>query len=156
PDQAKNEIGAIMARSTTTSNYSATTQIDVKTLPNGTIAGISAYGDNENALGFGVQNGKLVVWKRERNNQQTISSTDAPKSARLYLKMTARAGHLFRFSVSRDGKSWQNIGEEVDGAFLPPWDRGVRVALTAGGAENASARYGFLRIEPTKQMENNK
>ncbi|MDQ3181033.1 MAG: family 43 glycosylhydrolase, partial [Acidobacteriota bacterium] len=42
PDQAKNEIGAIMARSTTTSNYSATTQIDVKTLPNGTIAGISA------------------------------------------------------------------------------------------------------------------
>ncbi len=150
PDQAENEIGAIMARSTTAGNYSANTQIDVKSLPNGTIAGISAYGDNENALGFGIQNGKLVVWKRERNNQQTISSTDAPKSARLYLKMTARDGHLFRFAVSRDGKTWQNIGEELDGAFLPPWDRGVRVALTAGGAENAAARFGFLRIKPTK------
>ena len=42
------------------------------------------------------------------------------------------------------------MNEEIDGAFLPPWDRGVRVALYAGGAANASARFGYLRIEPTK------
>jgi len=75
---------------------------------------------------------------------------NAPKSNQLYLKMTARNGHIFKFAVSKDNKTWQNIDAEVDGAFLPPWDRGVRVALFTGGAANASARFGFLRIEPVK------
>ncbi len=148
--QAKNEIGAIMARSTTVGNYAATTQIDAKKLTNDAIAGISAYGDNENALGVGIKNGKLVIWKREKNNQQIISTADAPKSSKIYLKMTAQDGHRFRFAASRDGKNWQDINQEVNGAFLPPWDRGVRVALYTGGTEDASARFDFLRIQPVK------
>jgi xylan 1,4-beta-xylosidase len=148
-EQAKNEIGAIMARSTTVGNYTATTQLATANLGNNTIAGISAYGDNDNALGMGLQNGKLVVWKREKNNQQTISSTDAPRGANLYLRMTARDGHFFSFAVSRDGRRWETVGAEVDGDYLPPWDRGIRVALTTGGTTNA-ARFGFLRIEPVK------
>jgi beta-xylosidase len=148
--QATNEIGAIMAQSTTLGNYTATTLINAKAMASGQIAGISAYGDNENALGAGFKDGKLVVWKREKNNQQIVSTTDAPKGTQMYLKMTARDGHFFRFGASRDGKTWQDVNTEVDGAFLPPWDRGVRVALYTGGAANAAARFGFLRIEPAK------
>ena len=43
-----------------------------------------------------------------------------------------------------------DVGDEQDGQYLPPWDRGVRVALVAGGAPGAAARYGFLRIEPAR------
>jgi xylan 1,4-beta-xylosidase len=96
-----------------------------------------------------LQNGKLVVWKREKNNQQTISTSDAPRGANLFLRMTARDGHFFSFAVSRDGRRWETVGTEVDGDYLPPWDRGIRVALTTGGTTNA-ARFGFLRIEPVK------
>lgn len=150
-EEASNEIGAIMARSTTLGNYTATTQIDARSLRGNTIAGISAYGDGENALGLGLQNGKLLVWKREKKNQQTVSTVNAPPSAPLlFVRMTARDGHLFRFAVSRDNRTWQDIGDEVDGYYLPPWDRGLRVALTTGGAANAAARFGFLRIEPIK------
>ena len=53
--QSNNELGAIMARSTTVGNYTAETQIDVKTVANNAIAGVSAYGDNENALGIGLK-----------------------------------------------------------------------------------------------------
>lgn len=148
--QTTNELGAIMARSTTVGDYAATTQIDAKTLTKNAIAGISAYGDDENALGIGLKDGKLIVWKRERKNQQIISTNDAPNRKNLFLKMTARDGHFFKFAVSKDNKTWTDAGAEVDGAFLPPWDRGVRVALYTGGAANASARFGFLRIEPTK------
>jgi xylan 1,4-beta-xylosidase len=148
-EQAKNEIGAIMAWSTTAGNYAATTQLDTRTLAKDTIAGISAYGDNENALGVGFQNGKIIVWKREKNNHQTISTMDAPRSANLYLRMTARDGYLFSFAVSRNGRRWQPVGAEVSGEYLPPWDRGVRVALTTGGT-TGTARFGFLRIEPVK------
>ncbi|HEY0462370.1 MAG TPA: family 43 glycosylhydrolase [Pyrinomonadaceae bacterium] len=149
PGQAKNEVGAIMARTTTLGAYAATTQINVAALAKDTLAGISAYGDNENALGMGIRGGQLVVWKREKNQQQTVSTVAAPKGANLYLRMIARDGHFFRFSVSRDNRRWQAIGDEINGEFLPPWDRGVRVALTAGGTTNP-ARFGFLRIEPAK------
>ena len=149
-EHTTNELGAIMARTTTVGDYAATTQIDAKSLTKNAIAGISAYGDNDNALGVGLKDGKIVLWKREKNKQEIISTLDAPQSKQLYLKMTAQNGHEFNFAVSKDNKNWQNIGTEIDGAFLPPWDRGVRVALYAGGAANASARFGFLRIEPTK------
>jgi hypothetical protein len=62
--------------------------------------------------------------------------------------MTAREGHLYRFAVSsNDGRSWQDVGAEIDGSYLPPWDRGVRVALVASGA---GARFDWLRISPTR------
>ncbi len=38
----------------------------------------------------------------------------------------------------------------LEGDYLPPWDRAVRVALTAGGAPGASARFDWLRIEPAR------
>ncbi len=147
---ATNPIGGIMGYYTTNGSYTATTQIDVNSIKGGAVAGLSAYGDNENALGFGVQNGKIVVWRRERNNHRTLSTHDAPAGSQIYLRLTARDGIFYSFAVSGDGKNFKNVGDEQNGDYLPPWDRGVRVAMTVGGAENASARFGFLRIEPTK------
>jgi beta-xylosidase len=149
-DQMKNPLGAIMAYYTTVGSYVATTQIDVDSIKNGAIAGISAYGDNENALGFGVQNGKIVVWRRERNNHRTLSTAPAPAGKQIYLRMNARDGIFYNFAFSTDGRNFKSVGMEQNGDYLPPWDRGVRVALTVGAAENASARFGFLRIEPTR------
>jgi beta-xylosidase len=148
--QAANPIGGIMAYWTTVGDYNATTMIDTQAVRNGAVAGISAYGDGENALGFGFKEGKMVVWRRERNNHRMLSTHDAPQGKQLYLRLKARDGIFYSFAVSRDGRSYQTIGSEQNGDYLPPWDRGVRVALTVGGAQNASARFGFLRIEPTK------
>ncbi len=147
---ALNAIGGVMAYYTTNSSYTATTQIDARSLTGDAIAGISAYGDGENALGFGLQNSKIVVWRRERNNHRKLSTHDAPAGKQLYLRMTARDGVFYSFAASSDGKNFKSVGSEQNGDYLPPWDRGIRVALTAGGAEKASARFGFLRIEPTK------
>lgn len=147
---AANPIGAIMGYWTTVGSYTATTMIDAQAVKSGAIAGISAYGDNENALGFGLQDGKIVVWRRERNNHRTLSTHDAPAAKQIYLRLTARDGIFYSFAVSKDGRNFQNVGDEQNGDYLPPWDRGVRVTLTVGAAENAAARFGFLRIEPSK------
>jgi beta-xylosidase len=152
--QMRNPIGGIMAYYTMVGDYTATTQIDVSSLRNREIAGISAYGDGENALGFGYQNGKIIVWRREKNNHRTLSSHDAPRGNQLYFRLTARDGTFYSFAVSRDGRNFQSVGSEQNGDYLPPWDRGVRVALTVGGVENAAARFGFLRIEPNARKTN--
>ena len=148
--QGSNPIGGIMAYWTTRGDYTATTMIDTESVKGAEIAGISAYGDGDNALGFGFQRGKMVVWRREKNQHSTVSSSDAPPGKQLYLRLTARDGVFYSFAVSDDGKSFRDTGHELNGDYLPPWDRGIRVALTVGGAENASARFGSLRIEPSR------
>lgn len=147
----KNPIGGVMAWWTTVGDYAATTMIDTGSVKRGAIAGISAFGDGENALGAGWQNGRIVLWRRERNNHRALSTANAPQGKQIYLRMTARDGIFYSFSVSNDGKTFRSAGMEQNGDYLPPWDRGVRVALTVGGEDKASARFGFLRIEPKRR-----
>ena len=149
--QADNLLGAVLARPTSTGNYVAVTEVDAAALKPHAQAGLAAYGDGENALGVSVGDGECTVWRRERNKQQMSGAAELPHGAKtVWLRLTAREGHLFRFAVSTDGRSWRDVGQEVDGSYLPPWDRGVRVALVAGGVDNAVARFGSLRITPSR------
>ncbi|HEX8283177.1 MAG TPA: family 43 glycosylhydrolase [Pyrinomonadaceae bacterium] len=151
-----NPSAAVLARPTTSGDYVATAVVDLGGLRGSETAGLSAYGDAENALGVSVERGGgTILWRREKN-ALTSNPVSGPANiqrrppATLHLRMTARAGHLYRFSASADGRTWHDLGGEVDGAYLPPWDRGVRVALVAGGARGVRARFDSLRIEPTR------
>jgi hypothetical protein len=128
----------------------ATTSVDAGSLKPGVSAGLSAFGDSANALGLAVSDGRLTLWKRQKNKHESLVTADAPDAKQLLLRLTAREGHQFRFAVSAGGREWTNVGPDIDleGKFLPPWDRGIRVALTVGGAEGASARFDSLRITP--------
>ena len=148
-----NLAAAVVARTTTSGDYVATAVVDLRGMKGSSAAGLSAYGDAENALGVSVGRGDgLVLWRREKNEQKETVLPDSVGKSRgvVYIRMTAREGHLYRFAVSEDGRAWKELGGEVDGAFLPPWDRGVRVALVAGGARGSRARFESLRIEPSR------
>ena len=79
----KDPIGGIMAYWTTRGNYRATTMIETADLKRGEMAGIAAYGDAENALGAGIQDGKVQVWRREHNQFRVLWTADAPRSGAL-------------------------------------------------------------------------
>jgi xylan 1,4-beta-xylosidase len=145
--QGANPLGAVVARSTTAGDYEATTVVETAGLSGGASAGLSAFGDLENALGVSVGGGRVTLWRREKNEHREVATAEAPAGPSVHLRMRARDGRRYRFSVSRDGRDWREVGEEVDGSYLPPWDRGVRVALTAGGSPGATGRFGFLRVE---------
>jgi xylan 1,4-beta-xylosidase len=148
-------LGAVVARPTTLGDYTATTVLDARTLARGASAGIAAYGDADNAVGVSLREGSLFIWRRrihdQRSDHQELTTTDAPRRGSIHLRMTAREGRFYRFEASGDGRTWSNVGGELDGTHLPPWDRGVRVALFAGGAEGARARFDRLRIEPARR-----
>ena len=148
---------AVLARPTTSGEYVATAVVDLRGMRGSENAGLSAYGDAENALGVSVdRGGGVLVWRREKKalNMKAQGSVQAsprrrgPESA--HLRMTVRDGHRYRFAVSEDGRAWRDVGEEMDGAYLPPWDRGVRVALVAGGVRGAAGRFDSLRVEPLR------
>lgn len=149
-EHANDAIGAVLARSTTVGDYMARTLVDTKGMKSGTVAGLSAYGDQDNALGAAAGDGKIIVWRREKNIHKVVATKDAPAAQLIYLRMRARRGHLFRFAFSANGRDWTDVGDELDGSYLPPWDRGVRVALTCGGAEGASARFQEMSITASR------
>jgi beta-xylosidase len=140
-------VGSLVAIKTTTGDYTATTELNVKSLASGQSAGLSAFGDRENALGVNFREGQLLVWKRQHNKHELLSTNSVAASDTIFLRMIASAGHKFSFSTSNDGRNWTPLGGNVDveGAYLPPWDRGIRIALVAGG-ENTSAEFRSLRL----------
>ena len=154
-DQAENPAGAVVARPTTVGDYAATTAVETTRLSGGRTAGLAAYGDADNALGVSVGGGRVVLWRRERKNdrteQTTVETADAPANVSpLHLRVEAREGRRYRFAYSRDGREWRDLGGEQDGTYLPPWDRGVRVALVAGGARGPAARFAYMRVVPSR------
>lgn len=148
--RAEDVLGGVLGRYTSAGNYTAEAVLEVASLTAGTAAGLSAFGDPENALGVALHAGKVELWRRQGNRHEVLTTTDAPltPAGKLHLRMVAKQGHLFQFSVSPEGTTWVNVGGELNGDYLPPWDRGVRVALTVGGTVGASARFDSLRITP--------
>ena len=76
---------------------------------------------------------------------------DLPAGDRLFLKLVARDGHKMTFSTSPDGQLWTQVAPEtpVEGDYLPPWDRGIRIALTVGGSADAAATFDSMEIQST-------
>ncbi len=142
-------FGSVVAMQTMTGDYAATVLIDTRETKTGTQAGLFAFGDKNNALGITLGNGKLTLLRRQKNNTETLGSIDAPKAEKVYLRMEAKDGHRFHFSIW-SGNDWKEVGEKLDleGDYLPPWDRGVRIALTVGGIENAEAKFDWVRVVP--------
>jgi len=61
--------------------------------------------------------------------------------------MTVREGHKHRFYSSADAKEWKAIGEqEIDGAFIPPWDRAPRVGLVVAGKPGATGKFDSVEL----------
>jgi beta-xylosidase len=148
PERATNFLGAVLARSTTTGDYVASAVLNVSKQKSGVLASLAAFGDGANAMGAGYKDNKLVLWRRDKGQQKQLAEIASPKSEKIHLRLSARQGHNFQFSASSDGKTWIPIGDDLQGKHLPPWDRSIRVALTAGGAENGSAHFASIRIRP--------
>ena len=140
---------AVLAIRSTRGNYEATTLVSLQGMKSGTWAGLSAYGDQNNALGIAVGPGRAVLWRRQTGKEEIVAEEAIRSPSSIYLRMRATDAHLFEFSTSIDGRQWSGFSKDFDikGDHLPPWDRGVRVAITAGGTDNAPARFAWFRID---------
>src|SRR5687767_5778846 len=95
PARPDNFVASILAVKTTTGDYVATTELNVKSLEGTESAGLSAFGDRENALGISVRGDELLVWKRQRNKHEALSTNTVSAGDRIFLRMNASAGHKF-------------------------------------------------------------
>ncbi|MFN2532449.1 MAG: family 43 glycosylhydrolase [Pyrinomonadaceae bacterium] len=139
---AQDELGAVVTQPVTAGSFVATTLIDISLLKPGSVAGLSAYQGDDNAVGITVGGGKVSAYLREGKNHQILSSEAGFNASRIYLRMSVKDGSRFRFAFSQDGNNWKNCGDEIPVAYL----ESVRIALTAGGAEGATAKFDWFRV----------
>ena len=153
PDHAADPIGAVMGIKTTSGDYIASTEIETRGSKAGTLAGLAAFGDRENALGVAAGGARLVLWRRQKGKHEILSTKDFPNLPEVFLRMTVTGGRRYLFEVSSNAREWNSVGTDgiVEGDFLPPLDRGVHVALTAGGTEDALGKFAWLRIVPRRK-----
>ncbi len=110
-------------------------------------AGVRIYGNAANAIGLARARDTVILWRREKGVQQTMATARAPGAVPTALRVTATGGSRFQFATSADGKTWEPIGGETGGGYLPPWDLAVRIALAAGGAPGAQCRFDRVTID---------
>jgi beta-xylosidase len=147
-DNAGSNLGAVLARPALTTDYAAATRIETGGLPATARAGLVAYGDFDNAIGISVSREQIIVWRREKGIEKPLAVEEAPANARaFYLRITARKNSRFQFGFSTDNQTWKTIGPDINGDSLPPWDRSMRVALTAAGPDGLQVRFDWLRID---------
>lgn len=144
PAFATNLLGAILARSAWTGDYTCSTELGA-VQPDAS-AGIAVIGDPGNALALVVSNDKLILWRVQQGRPRKLAERDAPKASRL--RFTTTKGKLFRFEAEIE-KHWQAVGEPQPGDNLPPWDRGIRVGLVVGGSAAAKADFLSFQIQST-------
>ena len=133
-------------------NYTATATVDAR---GAALKGIAAYGDAANALGLGVSDGRLVLWKVEKRQRATLVEQALAAVQTLHLRMEVRDGRRYQFSWSADGKTWTPVrlagqtsdaSSEIDGDYLPPWDRAERAGLFVTGDPGASGSFDSFRV----------
>ncbi len=109
--------------------------------------GIAVYGDAKSALTFRIEHEELILSKVEKGEARQLATAAIPESKKLQLRMIVSGGQRFSFSSSVDGKEWKAIGEqEIDGAFIPPWDRAPRVGLIVSGKPSYVGKFDSVEL----------
>lgn len=131
---------AFVGQKTFSTEYKAQTTIVVD--KSSSEAGLAAIGDDENMLAASVLANKLRVWKLEKGQLTILDEMVLANSKEVTLQIDVRNGKDMSFSYSVDGKTFIETGSgSVDGSFLPPWDRAVRVGLVSTGQNSGKAVF---------------
>ncbi len=149
PSRGEDIIGGILALKSASGEYQASAVLLRHQLEQNVTAGLCAFGDLDNALGLSLKGNQVQLWRKSRKKIEQLATQPAPAGAALHLRLSAREGHKFRFSMSADGKDWTEVAQDLalEGNYLPPWDRGIRIALQVGSSPGATAQFDSFQAE---------
>jgi xylan 1,4-beta-xylosidase len=132
--------GAFLGQRIFTSDY----QAHVTVLPTASKveAGLAIIGDEKNLIAISIKNAQVSVWQLENNKARVIKQQTVKPADKIQLRIDVGDGKDMNFSYSIDGEHWQQLNDKpINGFYLPPWDRAVRVALISKGDPKQKATF---------------
>jgi xylan 1,4-beta-xylosidase len=143
-DALPQKSGAYIGQKTYTENYVADAMLDVK--KSNAESGIALVGDDQNLIALSYKENMLKVWKVEADKETILAEKHVSLRENLVLRVEFVGAEKVNFSYSIDGKKFSKINPKpVEGFFLPPWDRAVRVALISKGEPNHKSVFAYFQ-----------
>ena len=142
-NDAKN--GTALCIRSNTPHYSFETKVINK---NGSLKGLTLYGDDKNLIAFGSEDDSLIVKKIEDGNE-TVLAQMALQTSSPYVKMEISNGNECAFYWSENGKAWNKIeySESIDTKNITRWDRVSRPGLIHIGEDHNSADFRYFKLK---------
>jgi xylan 1,4-beta-xylosidase len=138
--------GSFLAAKTYTGNYDAT--VTVIANASDADAGLGLVGDEKNFVVASIEHSRVVLRKVESAKETVIETKSIRKAREIRLRLQVKDGKDILFFYSTDGKKFLPLnGTPVDGFFLPPWDRAVRVALVSRGESAKKAVFDHFILK---------
>ncbi len=132
--------GAFLGMKTYKANYHA--EVMLHAAAGSAESGLALIGDEKNFVMVTVKDKRVSVTKVEADKETVIKEIETTAGEKITLRLTVKNGKDISFAYSADGENFTLLNEEpVDGFFLPPWDRAVRVALVAKGETSQKALF---------------
>ncbi len=136
--------GSFLGIKTTSGKYTAVTK--VRTKRTSAAAGIGIFGDEENTITALFNNGTINLVQLKGGKLSEIAKVSATIKNDLFFKVEVINGKDITFYYSINGKDFNQLNKQpVDGSYLPPWDRSLRVGIVAKG--NANEVVTFDKFE---------
>jgi hypothetical protein len=108
----------------------------------GAETGLALVGDEKNLIAVSVKSNVLSAWKIESAKTTILSEQTIPAGDKIRLRIQVKNGKDVSFSYSLDEKAFKNVNESpVDGFYLPPWDRAVRVSILSRGKPDTKSTF---------------
>lgn len=124
--------GSFIGHKTISGNYTATTTVSVQKASAAT--GIGLIGDEKNVISLYYDKGKLLIVQIKGGKKSTLISRSLSNTQSLTMGVQVREGKNITFLYSPSGKDLKKLNlTPINGSYLPPWDRAVRVGLFAKG-----------------------
>ncbi|MBO9682572.1 MAG: family 43 glycosylhydrolase, partial [Flavisolibacter sp.] len=145
-------VGNFIAQKTVTGNYSATVKVHAK--KSTAVPGIAIIGDEKNLIAALYENNSIRV-VQERNGKETaIFQKDFRPRKKFYLRVNVSNANQVSFQYSVNGRSWQPLNDTaINGSYLPPWDRAVRVGVISKGDPNSFAVFDQFKLKNESRLK---
>jgi xylan 1,4-beta-xylosidase len=131
---------AFLGQKTLDADYSAHTVLSVAKTQGE--SGLGVYGDEDNLVAVSLVENAIKIWKKQGGKESLLQEQPVNVGRTVCLQLIATEGYKLTFAYSEDGKKWKNLNSApVDGSFLPPWDRAVRVGIFSKGVKGQKAVF---------------
>jgi xylan 1,4-beta-xylosidase len=102
--------------------------------------GLGLIGDENNLIAASIKDNTIRLWKLEEGKETIIAEKIVKATGQLRMKVDFDGAEHVTFSFST-GQKFLPIAPPVNGFFLPPWDRAIRVALLAKGDSSQQSTF---------------
>jgi xylan 1,4-beta-xylosidase len=142
--------GAFMGQKTYATNYEVLTEVNRRAST--AAAGLALIGDEKNLVGAYLK-GNAVQLIQVKDGKDKILSTHpvgSNKKGHLFMRVTEGKNITFSYSHNEGSPKVLNT-QPIDGSYLPPWDRALRIGVAAKGTANQKAVFEEFEVDYKKK-----